>query len=333
MAKDRLDFIDRMKGIAILLVIVGHILQFNKIDGGTNNKLFGIIYSFHMPLFFILSGYVATFGRDRITGLSSFFKSIWRKAYTLLLPLFAWSLIARKYFFASDFQIIGVSDIFNTILNPDLWFLKVLFEIHVLFAIFCLLNYYLSRKGNIYIDLLTFFVILLLPIAGYFWIDTIFFQSLLLYILFFFFGSFLSRYQFLENFLLNNYVYALSLFVFLVFSAHWKFAGNLFDDVLKVVLSIAAFTVLLGITQKSNLPEWADAQMQQMGRESLSIYVMQFYLTNRISFFSWSTGLNQYILFVLVLTLSVLIAYICIFVHKIFEKSAILNLLFYGKRL
>ena len=157
------------------------------------------------------------FGRNRITGLLSFFKSVWRKAYTLLLPLFAWSLVVRKYFFASDFQIVSVSDVFNTILNPDLWFLKFLFEIHVLFAIFCLLSYYLTRKENIYKDILIFLVILSLPIAGYFWIDRPSFQSLLLFSLFFFFGSFISRYQFLEKFLSHNYIYACSVGVFDLF--------------------------------------------------------------------------------------------------------------------
>ena len=40
-----------MKGVGILLVILGHCMLFE-------NPINRIIYSFHMPLFFILSGYV-----------------------------------------------------------------------------------------------------------------------------------------------------------------------------------------------------------------------------------------------------------------------------------
>lgn len=50
--KERIGWIDCAKGIAILLVIFGH-----SIGGGSRAEavLRGVIFSFHMPLFFILS--------------------------------------------------------------------------------------------------------------------------------------------------------------------------------------------------------------------------------------------------------------------------------------
>ena len=56
MSIKRLDYIDEIRGIAILLVVVGHIIQFNGIS--KNNSVFEFIYSFHMPLFFAISGYI-----------------------------------------------------------------------------------------------------------------------------------------------------------------------------------------------------------------------------------------------------------------------------------
>lgn len=47
MSKKRIEWIDIAKGITILLVVIGH--------GAINGALRGIIFSFHMPLFFILS--------------------------------------------------------------------------------------------------------------------------------------------------------------------------------------------------------------------------------------------------------------------------------------
>ena len=47
----RIDWIDAAKGLAIILVIIGHSLSHDQL--GTTIK--GCIYSFHMPLFFILS--------------------------------------------------------------------------------------------------------------------------------------------------------------------------------------------------------------------------------------------------------------------------------------
>lgn len=47
----RLDWLDAAKGIGILLVVVGHVW--------TRGAVRDAIYAFHMPLFFLLAGYVA----------------------------------------------------------------------------------------------------------------------------------------------------------------------------------------------------------------------------------------------------------------------------------
>lgn len=70
---------DIMKGFGILLVIAGH-------WGGVNKYLFNFIFSFHMPLFFILAGY---FYKPKDTS-DSLFKDFKR----LIIPyLFTCSLI------------------------------------------------------------------------------------------------------------------------------------------------------------------------------------------------------------------------------------------------
>lgn len=58
--KDRNENIDAVKGVAALLVVVGHIIQciICKEDP-FENMVFRIIYSFHMPLFMFISGYLS----------------------------------------------------------------------------------------------------------------------------------------------------------------------------------------------------------------------------------------------------------------------------------
>ena len=60
--QNRIVYIDALRGFAILLVIVGHLIQFNY-SSGIENPIFNIIYSFHMPLFFFISGYVHSFSK------------------------------------------------------------------------------------------------------------------------------------------------------------------------------------------------------------------------------------------------------------------------------
>ena len=50
MEKERLSWLDVLKGIGIILVVMGHIYS--------NSIIFNWLYSFHMPLFFFAAGCV-----------------------------------------------------------------------------------------------------------------------------------------------------------------------------------------------------------------------------------------------------------------------------------
>lgn len=58
--KQRVKYIDRMKGLAIILVVMGHVYLFSM--GGSACRMTEFISSFHMPLFMFLSGIVAVSG-------------------------------------------------------------------------------------------------------------------------------------------------------------------------------------------------------------------------------------------------------------------------------
>ena len=79
----RIGWVDIAKGIAILLVIIGHTVKFG---GGTRN----FIFSFHMPLFFILTGYTSNLAAD--------WDTVWRHAKKtfihLVLPVLLVSCIS-----------------------------------------------------------------------------------------------------------------------------------------------------------------------------------------------------------------------------------------------
>lgn len=67
MQNKRIDNIDFLRGIAIFLVIWGHIIQYSSLNSFDffENTMFKIIYSFHMPLFMLISGYVFTFSFNK----------------------------------------------------------------------------------------------------------------------------------------------------------------------------------------------------------------------------------------------------------------------------
>ena len=54
----RNNIIDSPKGFAILLMVFGHLIQFTSIDNSyLSNPIYIFIYSFHMPLFMMISGF------------------------------------------------------------------------------------------------------------------------------------------------------------------------------------------------------------------------------------------------------------------------------------
>lgn len=56
--KTRIIWVDSLKGFLILLVILGHAIQKAYGDSCFDNKVFNLIYSFHMAAFMAVSGWL-----------------------------------------------------------------------------------------------------------------------------------------------------------------------------------------------------------------------------------------------------------------------------------
>lgn len=128
-ANERNSVFDIARGIAILLVVLGHSIQNNKTDFD-NCLLFEIIYSFHMPLFMFISGCVCFYQEDKID------KVEWLKKrfFSLMVPFIVW-IFVPYIFFSHTFPIATIKAyIINIIKSPDCgkWFLYVLFVLNLL---------------------------------------------------------------------------------------------------------------------------------------------------------------------------------------------------------
>ncbi len=85
MGKQRIVWIDYAKAVAIFLVVLGH--SFNP-AGGANLEAKNFIYSFHMPVFFFLSGYL--YKRHNGLWAEEYIKNI----KSLIVPYFLLSALA-----------------------------------------------------------------------------------------------------------------------------------------------------------------------------------------------------------------------------------------------
>ena len=131
--KPRLHYFDMLKGIAIFMVVMGHILTMC-VRGLDRAAIFKFIGEIHMPLFFFISGWFC-FRFDNAGAIK--FPDIKKRAVQLLVPMVAVSSIWIYYFPHSCIQSPLVSTWDGLWLNEwknGYWFTLVLFEIILLAA-------------------------------------------------------------------------------------------------------------------------------------------------------------------------------------------------------
>ena len=154
--KTRLQYLDVCKGMGILLVVLGHIFL--------TNPARVWIYSFHMPLFFFLSGYI--FFYNKTTNFKEF---IFKRFKVLIIPYFAFASVWYVYWLVAERKLrpesldinplkpligifYGVGSETGLVFNIVLWFLPCLIITEI---IFYLITKNIKNNKNIFIILFT----------------------------------------------------------------------------------------------------------------------------------------------------------------------------------
>ncbi len=151
----RLHWIDALKGFGIMLVVFAHHSLPTALDT--------YIFSFHMPLFFFISGFLFDFGKYTKSA-TNFVKGRFR---SLIVPYFCFVVLTCLFYFLLDiaFQpgVTNIDFFQNSVLygiysilyalgpmvsfNPPLWFLTCLFVTELLFYV--LAKKYYGKPGQL----------------------------------------------------------------------------------------------------------------------------------------------------------------------------------------
>lgn len=115
--KQRNSSIDAIKGIAIVLVMIGHVFVHNQME---DPYIYDFIKAVQMPLFILISGYLCGQGR-KISDITIYRKNLGKRVVSYLLPFFAWLTVMHLHNLKEAYKIIFVQ------LDYGLWFLAVLF--------------------------------------------------------------------------------------------------------------------------------------------------------------------------------------------------------------
>lgn len=115
--KQRNLSIDAVKGVAIVLVMIGHVFVHNHME---DPYVYDFIKAVQMPLFIIISGYLCGQGR-KISDLKAYGKVLGKRAIAYMVPFFTWLTVMHLGDLVNAYRTIFVQ------LDYGLWFFGVLF--------------------------------------------------------------------------------------------------------------------------------------------------------------------------------------------------------------
>lgn len=350
-SKRRIKAFDFLKFAAIFLVLWGHSIQYLLSSNYYDEPVYRIIYSFHMPLFMMISGYFS-----HSSMLLSPITFIKKKFVQLLLPTFSWVIVLAFITFLSQVHylnqgleqwIIHIKDLIAYILSGFLgphpfWFLKTCF--------FC---YCLAYCGS-HLRLNKFVWIILTIIIS---------QCIKYYVAFgimypcFIVGMELKENQKFYSQVCRHYLWLLGLFLLMLCFWDQFFWG--YDGIIKVMMCSIITTnnhflliivselyrLTIGIVGSLSFIGLICALVNQditnkfislccnWGQYTLGIYILQVLLLETyLATILILDDFNFFVFnFIVAPVLSFLIMALCVYIIRLMSKSPILAFFFWGK--
>ena len=333
--------IDMLRGIAILLVFLGHTISGCTVEG-TNNVLFNIIWSLQMPLFILISGYVTCYSKP-LNNRYVLFQYIFKRTVAYMIPWVVWTLVVRGLVLG-DHNYLNLRWILWH-MDSGYWFLFSIWTISMIFGItqyvtskvispskklcefiFHALFYIGCMGGLLCVGLLTSFSFLCIKLTLY-------------YMPFYYLGYLYARYK---NVLLpskvsvvvSDVLIAVSLFIYIFFIVNFRLydlSDALRDVIIRVVSSLCGCIAVCGLVYKTNERyQLIGDGLVWCGSHSLELYVFHHMALNIVMmadkpmFMTPQGLLLTAVNFCLTLVIS-------IFVISILHHSTILKLLLFGK--
>lgn len=339
---NRNDFIDYLKGVAIFLVIWGHAIQYsphNNFDF-LLNSVFIFIYSFHMPLFMFISGYLYLYSfKNR-----SFKKVLQNRFFQLIIPIMSWSLVYNFLQFVIKFKSLQNTNFFRQIsiffisyiksLPYELWFLWAVFYCSII-TIICKSFF----KDNIYSYIIIFVIMLLIP-------DNLNSQMVKFMFPYFAVGYLYNKNKNkCQNYL--KYIKSFSFIVFPILLLFWNKDYYIYTTGMSIYVQnitykifiimyryLAGFVGIVFIIQvvKKSLNYLKLNFFTYIGKDTLGIYIISGYMMiflTKIPIYIENKAIYNFIFTPLI---TILVIFICIFFTKLLQKYKYTNKLLLGGR-
>lgn len=330
--KLRNDYIDFIRGIAILLVILGHTISGSS-KNFSNSIIHQIIWTIQMPLFFVISGFLTSYLKE-IDTVEKLKRYCIKRTISYLGPWFIWTLFIRNYLFSIR-RILTFPEIFWN-MDSGYWFLVSLWMIAIIFGISEYLSYKIFKSKKYIIVSYIGGMILLLIIGKIFGLNFLGIKLTVYYMLFYFLGYLYSRINFIfknrEN--IKEIGIGLSFLIWVALICRYNFFeidDNIFGISVRLIASITGVISIIGLLDNfQDFLKEKCAFLKWGGVNSLELYLFQYIFLNYVKFeyipvFDSFQGLFLIVLnFILVILLSVIVI-------SLIKNNKFLNFIFFAK--
>lgn len=140
--KKRNTYVDFLRGIAMLIVVLGHTMS-GSTTGSQNTVLFNIVWSLQMPLFILISGYVTRYGK-RPSDAHSLLSLLGKRTLAYLLPWFVFTILLNGVVLQR--QELTLNAVFWH-MDRGYWFLVTIWTISIVFILSCFAAEKLCRRS------------------------------------------------------------------------------------------------------------------------------------------------------------------------------------------
>lgn len=148
--KQRIEYIDAARGLAIFTVVYSHICLFCIPDYHASSALIDFLRMYFLNGFFFISGILA---HGTVCSKTNAMSLLWKRAYQLLFPAIVVGLIFSISHHTS------VKDFFFSDSKCGFWFTVSLFEMYVIYYLYSLLvNRFMNKNISAVIFVLLCFI-------------------------------------------------------------------------------------------------------------------------------------------------------------------------------
>lgn len=338
---ERIYLLDYLKGVAVFLVVFGHSIQYGNGQEYSffSDRVFQFIYTFHMPLFALISGYLFCFTIKKYHAK----KIVKNKCISLLIPILTYSILTYS--------------ILTFILNREYSNITSYTEL-----IFYFLSFFMSKLWFVWA---MFYLSMIILLVNQIFKDNIF-AYIVIYILCFISPDLFNTelYKFLYPFFLLGYLYnkynvnqkiqnkiycgfvGLLAFIVLfplcnpntfIYTSGFTIIGKkclfqIWIDLYRVIMGLLGsvwFILLINGLSKYVNHEKIQKVIASFGEFSLGIYIFQHLFCKILS--SVTKG-NSEVNYFSSLLYAILIMLVCLCISKFIRRVNVLNFLFLGKR-